>query len=175
MTLKELIDFTDGIKPNAYTTAQKTVWINEVEGLVQTEVLLLAVTEVYGHLYSSTQTVTVAFPDDKTAVFAAKPDVRLYGYLTFSDFAVNNLTAKILGISADGLTLTFAASTFTPEAVAEEGTAVYDGSAVELLVPAPHSKIYYAYLCAMIDFANGEYNKYQKEMQLVYHISRANT
>ena len=31
---------------------------------------------------------------------------------------------------------------------------------------APHDKIYWAYLTAMIDFANGEYNKYQNTMQM---------
>lgn len=30
-----------------------------------------------------------------------------------------------------------------------------------LIVSPPHDKLYYTYLCAMIDFTNGEYNKYQ--------------
>ena len=36
----------------------------------------------------------------------------------------------------------------------------------ELLAQPPHDKIYWAYLTAMIDFANGEYNKYQNTMQM---------
>ena len=36
----------------------------------------------------------------------------------------------------------------------------------ELLAQPPHDKIYWAYLTAMIDFANGEYNKYQNTMQV---------
>ncbi|MBQ9980178.1 MAG: collagen-like protein [Oscillospiraceae bacterium] len=36
----------------------------------------------------------------------------------------------------------------------------------ELLVAAPHDKIYYTYLCALIDYANGEYDKYQNTMVL---------
>ena len=35
-----------------------------------------------------------------------------------------------------------------------------------LLVDPPHDKLYYAYLAARIDFANGEYEKYQNTMQL---------
>ena len=41
-----------------------------------------------------------------------------------------------------------------------------DDENTELLVPAPHSKIYRAYMAAMIDFQNGEYNKYQNSMEL---------
>ena len=43
----------------------------------------------------------------------------------------------------------------------------YDADAdTDLLVKPPHDKIYWTYLTAMIDFANGEYNKYQNTMQL---------
>ena len=41
-TLKGVIDYVDEIKPNAFSNAAKTQWINECEGLVQTEVLLRA-------------------------------------------------------------------------------------------------------------------------------------
>ena len=112
MTLSELITFIDGIKPNAYTAEEKTAWINECEGLVQTEVFLLA--EVCEHLYSSTQSVTVSFPDTQTAVFAEKPSVRKYGYLTFSDLTTNNVKAKIQDISPDGLTRSVAAHACNP-------------------------------------------------------------
>lgn len=36
----------------------------------------------------------------------------------------------------------------------------------ELLVGAPHDKLYYIYLCALIDFAQGEYDRYQATMTL---------
>lgn len=36
----------------------------------------------------------------------------------------------------------------------------------ELIVKPPFHKIYWSYLSAMIDFANGEYNKYQNTMQM---------
>lgn len=35
-----------------------------------------------------------------------------------------------------------------------------------LLVAPPHDKIYEAYLAAKIDYANGEYNKYQNTYQM---------
>ena len=37
-TLKSVIDYVDEIKPNAFSNEAKTKWLNECEGLVQTEV-----------------------------------------------------------------------------------------------------------------------------------------
>ena len=95
MTLKEVIQFVDDIKPNSFTPEQKTVWINEIEGQIQMDVIMLDISEL----------VTYKYPGP-----------------TETD--------------------------------------------PELLVPAPHSKLYYTYLTAMIDYANGEYNKYANTMQL---------
>lgn len=92
-TLKSVIEYVDEIKPNAFSNEAKTQWLNECEGLVQTEVLLLADAELTSYSYETDK--------DK-----------------------------------------------------------------ELLVKHPHVKIYWAYLTAMIDFANGEYNKYQNTMQM---------
>lgn len=92
-TLKSVIDYVDEIKPNAFSNEAKTKWLNECEGLVQTEVLLFASEEI----------ITYHYDADKDK---------------------------------------------------------------ELLAQPPHDKIYWAYLTAMIDFANGEYNKYQNTMQM---------
>ena len=92
-TLSGVITQVDDIKPNAFSHVSMTAWLNECEGLVQTEVFLWA-----------------------------REQVIVYSY------------------TAD--------------------------SAAELRVQPPHDKLYWTYLCAMIDFANGEYNKYQNTMQL---------
>lgn len=42
-----------------------------------------------------------------------------------------------------------------------------DDLTVELLIPVPHDKVYWMWVAAMIEFANGEYDKYQNTMQLV--------
>lgn len=93
MVLKDLIDYVDEIKPNAFSDNTKTAWVNEAEGLVQTEVFL----------WASEQIITYDYETDKDKTLLVKP---------------------------------------------------------------PHDKLYWAYLAAMIDFANGEYNKYQNTMQL---------
>lgn len=36
-----------------------------------------------------------------------------------------------------------------------------------LLIPAPFDRVYWPWVAAMIDFANGEYSKYQNTLQLV--------
>lgn len=91
MTLSEVIAFADGIKPNGYANKTKTHWINEAEGKVQKEILLVREVSTY------------VWPDDANTVLLARP---------------------------------------------------------------PHDKLYITYLTAMIDFANGEYEKYQNSMTL---------
>ena len=93
MTLLQVIRTVDDIKPNAFADETKTTWINECEGLVQTEVLLWAPEEILAYTFEK-----------------------------------------------------------------DQGT--------ELLVRPPHDKLYGAYLAAQIDFANGEYDKYQNTMQM---------
>lgn len=93
MTVSQVIQIVDDIKPNAFTNETKTAWLNEVEGMVQTEVFLFAPVEVIQYDYT----------EDKDTV---------------------------------------------------------------LLVDPPHDKLYQAYLTARVDFANGEYNKYQNTMQM---------
>ncbi|MBQ9535160.1 MAG: hypothetical protein IJU78_04900 [Clostridia bacterium] len=92
-TLRGVIERVDEIKPNAFSAAAKTAWLNECEGMVQTEVILLALCDVIQYDYAA----------DSEKVLLAEP---------------------------------------------------------------PHDKIYWTYLCALIDFANGEYNKYHNTMQL---------
>ena len=93
MKIKDAIAYVDSVKPNAFDDAAKILWLNEVEGLVQTEAMLFAV-------------------------------------------------ADLIEYTADT----------DPE--------------TELLVRSPHDKIYRAYLVAMVDFANGEYNRYANTVEM---------
>lgn len=87
MKLHKVLRLADELKPNALSNELKVQYINEVEGLVQTEVMLLD-----------------------------------------ADYIIKYDEVKD-----------------------------YD---TELLVKPPHDKLYISYLIAMIDFANGEYNRY---------------
>ena len=92
MKISKIIALADELKPNSLSDEIKVQYVNECEGLIQSEIALLPASDMITH-------------------------------------------------SADD----------------------YDA---ETLIRAPHDKIYIAYLTAMIDFANGEYNKYQNTMQM---------
>ena len=93
MTIGKVIRLADALKPNAIENELKYQYITEVEGLVQTEVMLLSSEDII---------------------------------------------------------------TYDPER---------DGENTELLVKPPHDKLYIAYLAAMIDFANGEYDRYANTIE----------
>lgn len=92
MKIKELFDYVDAVKPNAFKDEVKLVWLNEIEGAVQVQIMLLSPADVV-------------------------------------EYGVDDMDSV-------------------------------------LLVDAPHSKIYAAYIQAMIDLGNGEYDKYANSMEL---------
>lgn len=93
LTVLEAIQKADMTTPNAFSPEVKVEWLNEVEGMVQTQVLLFAPEEI----------ITYEFDADTDTV---------------------------------------------------------------LLVAEPHSKLYPSYLRAMMDFASGDYNRYQNTMAM---------
>jgi len=172
MTLQTLFDYIDEIKPNAFSNDTKTVWLNEVEGMVQTEAFLLSEKEIVEYHYSASVSTPVTFPDGHTLGIADKSVLRQFrpgGKLTFSPGSPYTGNAKtdivIQGVNADGLL--FPAGSFaTTGGTAVTTTLSYDGSSSELLVEPPHSKLYAEYILARIDYANGEYDKYENSMQM---------
>ena len=53
MTLSQVIAHVDEVKPNAFSNETKTMWLNEVEGMVQTEVFLFHPVEVIQYDYTA--------------------------------------------------------------------------------------------------------------------------
>lgn len=100
--IKNVIACVDDIKPNRFSEATKVQWLNEAEGYIQTDVMMLALADIVQY-----------------------------------DPAVHMDT--------------------------------------ELLVKPPHDKLYAVYLCAMVDFANGEYDKYSNTMQMYNEFLREYT
>lgn len=64
MTAGEIIADIDSLKPNAFTAAQKLRWLNELEGRVGTEVLLLGAAEVESLTLTADYVPLVAAPYD---------------------------------------------------------------------------------------------------------------
>ena len=87
MKLRESILFADSLKPNAFTEEQKLLWLNELEGRIQSLI----------HGFDSDKVIRYTLPEDEER---------------------------------------------------------------ELIVPSPYDSVYWKWLCAMIDYANGEYDKY---------------
>jgi hypothetical protein len=176
MKISELIAYADMVKPNGFDSAVKLMWINDVEGTVMANVLLetAEVMANYRYVMSATWTGTgVTFPTTETMLLTSACGMHIGGTVTISGLttnAVNNKTSAITitDISEDHLTLTFADDTFTVGLTADVGTAVitFDGTETELIITTFHSKLYRSYLVAMIDYANGEYDKYNNTMQM---------
>lgn len=173
MTLKECFDYVDEIKPNAFSNATKTIWLNEVEGMVQTEIFLWAEAEVFEYHWSAEETTPITFPNDHTIGIADKSVLRKFrpgGKLTNlapgGIYAANAKTSiTIQGVNADGLA--FPEGSFPAIGTTERSTLLtFDGSGCELLAEPPHCKLYPEYIIARIDYANGEYDKYDNTMQM---------
>ena len=171
MTIQQLFDYVDEVKPNTYTNAVKTVWLNEVEGKVQTEVFLLNDKDCFAYNYSATVTTPITFPDEHTIGIADKSVMRQFrpgGKITMTGTGIytgNSLTnAVIQRVNADGLVFS---ETFTETGDTEVSTQLaFDGSSCVLLVEFPHDKLYREYIKARIDYENGEYDKYSATMEM---------
>lgn len=181
MRLTDVIAYCDRIKPNAFTDEDKARWLSEAEGLVCTEVFLLHPGEFRPYVLSaSCRAEGICFPEaDTVRLKTPIPDAFSVGGLVqlvadetahSSLYGENSGAAqhRIKAISADGCEIVFDAD--FPDTGRDEDeapwTLTFDGTGIELMVRPPHDKLYAAYLEAQIDFANGEYNKYQNSMQM---------
>lgn len=172
MTIQQVFDYVDEIKPNAFSNETKMVWLNEVEGLVQTEIFLWNDSECFEYNYAYSGDASVYFPDEHTMAFTDtsllkhfRPGGIIRDFDPASPYSGNAFTARTIQSITD-FGLVFA------ESFADTGTEPitaaidYYGGDVELLVSVPHSKIYGAYLIAKVDFANGEYDKYNNTVTM---------
>ena len=165
------INYAKRIRPgSAFPDEVYIQWINQIEGLVQTDVWMLFAEDVLSyHENAEKGGAGVSFPDDKTLRFESDPGFYAGGEVVLSGFttyAANNASAArtILKRSADGLSYEFAEGTFAAVGTEPEESATaavsYTEYGKELLVPKPHDKLYLSYLLAMIDLANAETRNY---------------
>jgi len=172
MTIKQVLDYVDEIKPNAFSNATKTLWLNEVEGLVQTEIFLWNDSECFQYNYAYSGSASVYFPDEHTIAFTDtsllknfRPGGKITNFAPSSPYAGNSFSSRVIQEITD-TGLVFEESFGTTGETPTTTTVKYSGEDVELLVKYPHDKIYGAYLIAKVDFANGEYDKYANTMTM---------
>lgn len=65
MTARQIIDRVNEIKPNAFTDEVKLKWLNELEGRVAAEVMLMSPAEIRGVTLNLTSTPMVDPPYDE--------------------------------------------------------------------------------------------------------------
>ena len=152
MTIEEIFDYVDEVKPNNYSKEIKTHWLNELEGKIQNEIMLLAQPEYISYVYrSSTELSGLSFPNDHTLLLPRRIKAHVGGELELNGltlYAANNLKGlEILSISSDGKHLSFAEGSFTATGSAgDSGTLMFDGSATTPLVKFPFDRIYSSWL-----------------------------
>ena len=173
MNIQKIIDYIDGIKPNPYTEEDKVMWLNEVEGVIQTDVLLREPEEIVTYHYNSLwEGEGIVFADDATLILPDPAEVHRGGKVTLSGLskALGNelIDALVEDVVDGGRVLKFAPNTFPKTNITETSEAMleFNGAETELLAEAPFQKLYYTYLMAMIDLTNGDYSKYQNVMTL---------
>lgn len=67
MKLRDVLAYADELRPNAFSESMKVQWLNEIEGMVQTKVLLLAAENLTPYTWSENADteLLVKFPHDK--------------------------------------------------------------------------------------------------------------
>ena len=71
MTIKELIDYVNEIRPNSFGNKTKMVWVNEIEGAVQTEIMGIYPVDVASY---------DAEDDMNTQLLVKAPHAKLYAW-----------------------------------------------------------------------------------------------
>jgi hypothetical protein len=71
VTIKQLIEYVDEIRPNSFGNHTKTVWINEIEGAVQTEIM---------GIYHADVAFYDATADIDTELLVKAPHAKLYAW-----------------------------------------------------------------------------------------------
>ena len=69
MTLKEIIDYVDLLRPNDFPPETKTIWLNEVESMIQSEILLFAPADIVSYDYAA---------DSNCELLIGKPYEKVY-------------------------------------------------------------------------------------------------
>ena len=181
MNITELFEYIDEVKPNAFSSAVRLRWLSEIEGMIQSEILLTSPADVVTYASErATKTVTVSVASDGAAavnvrdvsgscVLNLTESVLLPGdTVRYEMTDIDTGNKKTVLIERDGTSASVSVKTDngTPRTVAAGESVSESGyTEIKLLVPSPYCRIYYAYLEAMIDYQEGEYNLYANSVE----------
>ena len=169
MTVSEIIAKVRALRSSTFSDEQIVDWLNEVDGYVQTEVLLWPIIKTYRYAISGTAQSAGAWFRDSShitlqtpAYFAPGGTVTIAGLETYADN--NGGPWELIDRSDDGLVLEFQPGTFSvlgDEPDSGTATLAYNGTGAELLVLPPHDKLYVPYILAQMAFAQEEWDGYE--------------
>ena len=171
MTIREVIDHVDRVKPNAFSDEDKVIWLNELEYAVQTDIWGLTEgfrkhtlrNEWRGDYASVSELGELVIPEELYML----PGGKIWFEANGTEYILGD-TLRYSSIR-DGSTAVMPAGG-PMSTLIEEFTGTlsfsYDGCTAEMFAPEPYQKIYYTYLEARIDAAQGEWKEYDNTMQL---------
>lgn len=142
MTLMEAINHLDAVKPNGYRQSEKISWLSTLDGKIKKEIIDTHEHNVELIEYKSTGKVDLVAFDMVIDSFSINEKGE---YVSKKGTTYANKQAVI----AYGKGLKYPFSGYTEADLMKK-----------LIVPAPYDDIYIKWLEAKIDFANGEYQKY---------------
>ena len=142
MTVLEAINRLDAIKPNSYSQSEKIKWLSTLDGIIKSEIM-----DTHEH--------NVELKENPTT---GKVDLYAFDIMVDS-FTVNNNGEYV---SSNGKVYKSAQAVITAgKAMNHPFNGYTDGALGKtLIVGAPYDDIYVKWLEAQIDYANGEYGKY---------------
>ena len=165
MKLKDVIAFCDRVKPNAFTEADKTQWINDFETMTQAEELLLHPNDIVTYVWESRYNGEIEFLNERTLRMPDDFEARENGVVTISGLSSlsgNNGIFMVEQMFTEDREIVFAGTSFASGK--DTGELFYDGKNADLILPDVWKKVYVAYLAAQIDLFNGEYDKYENTL-----------
>ena len=172
MKLREIIEYVDGVMPNAFAPEEKTLWLNDLEYAIQTDILNRT-EEITDHVWeSSWRGPGVRVTDGTTLTIPGRLEARAGGEVLIEGLGKNDgdgLTVLAAEVSDEETVLTFEAGTFDEDG-AGEASIMYDGGGEEMLLPAQWQSLYHAWLRCRICENSREYSQYGNELQTYNNI-----
>lgn len=137
MTIMEIINHLDAVKPNSYSQAEKIKWLNQVEWMIKKEIV-----------DTHEAVIDVIFND-----VTGKLDLYVYGVLKGSYDRKETTTKELC-------------ETHKADKHPFDGYDTMSSLAKKVIAESPYDKLYIHWLEAQIDYANGEYPKYHNSMTM---------
>lgn len=156
MTIIEAIQAVDSLKPNNYSELEKIQWLSELDGTIKAEII-----DTHESAYSEDDIEDAINEYIKGNVLKYEKEVNEY--------------AEVNGVSIEEARAQIPFKEISYKEAREHiekncSELVFNGYnentslETELIVPAPYDRLYKSWLESRIDYANGEYAKYNNSV-----------